>query len=274
MPELPEVETVRAGLEPELVGKVLRSVRLFRPDLRWPMPAKALEALAGRRCTGVVRRAKYLQLRFSGEGAPVALVHLGMTGRLFVGDKQAPRRPHEHWRMEFARFALRFVDARRFGMLDVVPRAALERHALMAGLGPEPLEGEFHASYVRERTRGRKLPIKAWLMDSSEVVGVGNIYANEALFLAGIRPGRRAGKLSHGECGRLAGAVQDVLRAAIELGGTTIRDFVGASEDVGYFAQRLAVYGRAGEPCRRCTSPVRGRIGAGRATYWCGTCQR
>ena len=274
MPELPEVETVRAGLEPELVGRALASVRLYRRDLRWPIPVAAVTALAGRRCLRVVRRAKYLQLWFSGTGTPVALVHLGMSGRLFLGDAHEPARLHEHWRMHFRGRTLRFVDPRRFGMLDVVPSAALGRHALLEALGPEPLEGAFDGAYVRERTRGKKLAIKSWLMDSRQVAGVGNIYANEALFRAAVRPARRAGRLTAGECERLAAAVREVLGEAIAAGGTTIRDFIGASEGIGYFQQRLRVYGRGGEPCPRCATRVRAVIGEGRATYFCPGCQR
>lgn len=279
MPELPEVETVRAGAEPHLVGRRLREVTLLRPDLRWPIPAAAVQDLTGRRCTAVGRRSKYLLLHFDGPSEPVALVHLGMTGRLLV-DVVKPReerpepRLHEHWRMDFGDRLVRFLDPRRFGALDVGFAAHLAQHPFLAKLGPEPLEPGFDGAFLHRVSRRRKVAVKTLLMDAHVLVGVGNIYASEACWRAGVRPRRAAGSLRRLECDRLAQAIQEVLQAAIAAGGTSFRDYVGVAEDAGFFARELAVYERAGEPCRRCGSPVRRTTDAGRSTYWCAGCQR
>ena len=272
MPELPEVETVRAGLA-SLVGARLRAVQLFREDLRWPIPVAAVRDLVSRRLSSVRRRAKYLLLAFERDPEPVALVHLGMSGRLFFGVNSDPRIAHEHWRMDFGGRALRFVDPRRFGMLDVVPSALLHEHGLLANLGPEPLEAGFDASYVHARTRKRKVATKSWVMDNHEVVGVGNIYANEALFRAGIKPQRRVASLSRADAARLVSAIRTVLAEAIEKGGTTIRDYIGAEQREGYFQHELQVYGRANAPCRACGTAILLLAKSARATYFCPHCQ-
>lgn len=276
MPELPEVETVRRGLEPQLIGSVLRRVTLRRHDLRWPMPVSAIRRLTKRRVEKVTRRSKYLQLFFSGPGAPVALIHLGMSGRLFLDPPPAKPewRTHEHWRMQFDSGLLRYVDARRFGMLDVVPAADLQTHPLIASLGPEPLGAEFDGEWLFRKTRRRRVAIKIFLMNAKEVVGIGNIYASEALFRAGVRPGRGAWRTTRAECHELAAAAQSVLREAIDLGGTTLRDYVGVDESSGYFQQKLAVYGRVDEPCLKCQTPIKRMVQGGRATYYCPLCQR
>lgn len=279
MPELPEVETVRRGAEPHLRSRRLLGLTLLRPDLRWPMPAAALQDLVGRRCTGVDRRSKYLLVGFDGPRAPRALVHLGMTGRLLV-DPIAPaaRRPeprrHEHWRMDFGDRLVRFVDPRRFGALDVATVDELTTHRLLCSLGQEPLEAGFDGAFLHQASRNRKVAVKTLLMDGRVVVGVGNIYASEACWRAGVRPRRAAGSLRRTECDLLAQAVQDVLQAAIAAGGTSFRDYVGVAEDAGFFARELAVYERAGEPCRRCGALVRRTVDGGRSTYWCAVCQR
>lgn len=277
MPELPEVETVRRGLAPHLIGSRLTEVTLLREDLRWPIPVRDVHALRGRRCTDIGRRAKYLLLRFDGAGALVAIVHLGMSGRLFLaapGDRSPPLRQHEHWRMRFGSRLARYVDPRRFGMLDVARAELLGSHPLLAGLGPEPLGDEFSAEYLHRCTRGRRVATKVLLMAAQVVVGVGNIYASEACFRAGVRPGRAAGRLTRAECARLVDAVRDVLGAAIDAGGTTLRDYVGATEESGWFQQELFVYGRAGEPCRVCGARIRGVTTGQRSTYYCPACQR
>lgn len=279
VPELPEVETVRAGAEPHLRGRRLRAVHATRPDLRWPMPLGALRGLQGRRCTAVARRSKYLLLRFDGPGAPVAIVHLGMTGRLLVEPTTArAQRPefrrHEHWRMDFGDRLVRFVDPRRFGALDVAAGDALATHRLLARLGQEPLEPGFDGAFLHRHSRGRRASVKALLMDAHVLVGVGNIYASEACWHAGVRPRRAARSLSRADCAALAAAVRQVLRAAIAAGGTSFRDYVGVAEDAGFFARELAVYERAGQPCRRCGAPIRRTIDHGRSTYWCPGCQR
>lgn len=279
MPELPEVETVRRGAEPLLAARRLRALELRRADLRWPIPVAAVQALVGRRCTAIERRSKYLLLRFDGAGAPVAIVHLGMSGRFLVETVRpsAPRpdwRLHEHWRMDFGDRLVRFVDPRRFGMLDATPGDQLDRHRLLARLGQEPLERAFDGAFVFAISRTRSASVKALLMDGNAIVGVGNIYASEACWRAGVRPRRAAKSLRRAECEALASAVRDVLQAAIAAGGTTFRDYVGVDEDAGYFARELAVYERAGEPCRRCRQPIRRTTDGGRSTYWCAGCQR
>jgi len=279
VPELPEVETVRAGAEPHLRGRRLRSVHLTRPDLRWRMPAAALRDLQGRRCTGITRRSKYLLMHFDGPRAPVALVHLGMTGRFLVEPTtpQAARpeyRKHEHWRMDFGDRLVRFVDPRRFGALDVAPFSALASHKLLAELGQEPLEPGFDGAFLHRATRDRGVTIKTLLMDAHVVVGVGNIYASEACWRAKVRPRRAAKSLTHAECDALATAVRAVLQAAIAAGGTSFRDYVDVSEDAGFFARELAVYERAGEACLRCNAAIKRAVDGGRSTYWCSGCQR
>ncbi|MCK5945033.1 MAG: bifunctional DNA-formamidopyrimidine glycosylase/DNA-(apurinic or apyrimidinic site) lyase [Planctomycetes bacterium] len=279
MPELPEVETVRVGAEPHLVGRRLRSVHLQREDLRWPMPAEALRGLVGRRCVAVDRRSKYILARFDGAGAPVALIHLGMTGRLIV-DPIGPRaarpdyRKHEHWRMDFGDRLVRFVDPRRFGALDVADGDDLAAHPLLARLGVEPLEPGFDGAFVHRVTRNRKVAIKQLLMNGNLIVGVGNIYASESCWRARVRPRRAAKSLTRAECAALAAAVRDVLGAAIEAGGTSFRDYVGVDEHAGYFARELRVYEREGRPCPRCGALIRRAVQQGRSTYWCSGCQK
>jgi formamidopyrimidine-DNA glycosylase len=279
VPELPEVETVRRGAEPHLAGRRLLAVELLRPDLRWPMPAAALQDLVGRRCTAVTRRSKYLLIAFDGPGGPHALVHLGMTGRLLVdvvrqGGPHPEPRKHEHWRMDFGDRLVRFVDPRRFGALDVARRDELTTHKLLAELGQEPLEPGFDGAFLHRVSRGRTAALKALLMDGKVLVGVGNIYASEACWRAMVRPRRAAKSLSRRECDALAAAVREVLQAAITAGGTSFRDYVGVDEDAGFFARELAVYERAGETCRRCGGAIRRAVDSGRSTYWCSGCQR
>jgi formamidopyrimidine-DNA glycosylase len=271
MPELPEVETVRRGAEPLLVGRRLARVELRREDLRWPVPVTAVQELRGRRLLAIERRAKYLLLRFDGPRRPVALVHLGMTGRFLVERRRALRpdwRTHEHWRMDFGDRLVRFVDPRRFGMLDA------SAHRLLARLGQEPLAAAFTGAFLHRVSRGKKASIKAMLMDARLLVGVGNIYASEACWRARVRPRRAAGSLRQAECDALATAVRRVLEAAIAAGGTSFRDYRGVREDEGWFLRELAVYEREGAPCRRCRSRVRRTVDSGRSTYWCAGCQR
>lgn len=278
MPELPEVETVRAGAEPHLRGRRLRAVHLTRDDLRWPLPKAELQNLVGRRCLAVTRRSKYLLLWFDGPDEPIALVHLGMTGRLIVdpttpSGKHPEYRRHEHWRMDFGDRLVRFIDPRRFGALDVTTPATMSHHPRLAGLGQEPLEPGFDGAFLHRVSRRRKAAIKSMLMDGHVLVGVGNIYASEACWRAGIRPRRAAKSLSRRQCADLARAVQEVLRAAIAAGGTSFRDYVGVDEHAGFFARELAVYERRGEPCRRCGAVLKQATDHGRSTYWCSGCQ-
>ena|SRR5712671_1233949 len=279
MPELPEVETVRAGAEPHLHGRRLCGVELRRCDLRWPIPVAAVHDLVGRRCTGILRRSKYLLLHFDGRGAPVALVHLGMSGHFAVETTAARRRrpewqKHEHWRMDFGARLVRFSDPRRFGVLDVVPGIGLARHRLLAGLGQEPLLPGCDGAFLQRISRGKKASVKSLLMDGRLLVGVGNIYASEACWRARVRPRRAAGSLTRAECAALVAAVQSVLRAAIAAGGTSFRDFKGVDEGAGYLQRVLRVYDRGGAPCRRCGTRIRRTQDGGRSTYWCAGCQR
>lgn len=279
MPELPEVETVRSGAEPHLLGRRLRQFTAMRPDLRWPMPLPALQALAGRRCTGVERRSKYLLLHFDGRARQTAIVHLGMTGRLLVevtepGAQRPAWQKHEHWRMDFGDRLVRFCDARRFGVLDCTATAMLVQHRLLEGLGQEPLQPGFDGGFLHRVTRGKKAAVKTALMDARLLVGVGNIYASEACWRARVRPRRAAGSLTRAECERLATAVREVLQAAIAAGGSSLRDYVGVDAEAGFFVRELRVYDREGGRCRRCGGCVRRTIDGGRSTFWCGGCQR
>lgn len=291
MPELPEVETTRAGLAPHLLGRRIAAVTLRRADLRWPIPAEIADVLPGQTISAVRRRAKYLLID-TGPGS--ALLHLGMSGSLRVLPAQTPVRAHDHVDLELAAphgttlgedrpaQVLRFNDPRRFGCLLWQPRG--ETHPLLAGLGPEPLPDEdtasiggapaFSGDYLYALSRGRRAPVKSFLMDQRVVVGVGNIYAAEALFAAGISPLRAAGQVSRERYGRLAAAVQAILRHAIARGGTTLRDFISPDGAPGYFEQELSAYGRGGEPCRQCGRPLKHALIGQRATAWCGHCQR
>lgn len=275
MPELPEVETTRAGLAPHLEGRCVRSVLLRRPDLRWPIPPEVSECLPGQRIAAVRRRAKYLLLDTD---AGSALLHLGMSGSLRVLPARTPVREHDHVDLALEGAdgkpgrVLRFNDPRRFGCLLWQPPG--ETHALLRELGPEPLSEAFDGNHLFERSRGRSAPVKTFLMDQKVVVGVGNIYAAEALFAAGISPLRAAGKVSRERYVVLADAVKRILAHAIARGGTTLRDFIAPDGAPGYFEQELAAYGRGGEPCPRCGRPLKQAMLAQRATVWCGHCQR
>jgi formamidopyrimidine-DNA glycosylase len=284
MPELPEVETVRRHLQQFLPGQRVEKAWFYRADLRYPLPLRQLEALTGATLGEVRRRSKYLLIDGSG---PTLLVHLGMTGRLFVeagdvktGDAEPERRKHEHWRLRLdgplGPQWLRYVDARRFGALDVLDPAG--HHPLLDALGPEPLEPAFDAQHLWQACQGRQVPIKQRIMDGSVVVGIGNIYASESCFRSRISPLRPAQGLSLAECADLVAAARDVLQEAIAAGGSTLRDFAGGDEAPGYFQQRLDVYGRQGEPCLRCRGEGREAkvvkaVTGQRATYWCPGCQ-
>lgn len=271
MPELPEVETTRCGLEPHLLGRHVHGVILRRPDLRWPIPAEIERELPGRRIAGVRRRAKYLLL--DTEEGDSALLHLGMSGSLRVLPGDTPVHAHDHVDISLDNTrVLRFNDPRRFGCLLWQPAGTV--HALLRGLGPEPLSDDFDGDYLFARSRGRSAPVKAFLMDQRTVVGVGNIYAAESLFRAGISPLRAAGKVSRERYAALAAAVRDILAYAITRGGTTLRDFISPDGAPGYFEQELAAYGRGGEPCPRCGRPLKQASLGQRTTVWCGHCQR
>jgi len=270
MPELPEVETTRRGLEPLVVGQTIRSLAVREPRLRWPVEPSLDRRLHNRTVQALSRRGKYLLL-ITDTGS--LLVHLGMSGSLrFLKKRSEPAR-HDHFDLEFVSGAmLRFNDPRRFGSLHWC--ASPEAHWLLENLGPEPLGAEFGGEYLWRVSRGRRVAIKTLLMNGRIVAGLGNIYANEALFRAGIHPSRPAGRVSRKRLEQLVDAVRDVLREAIRAGGTTLQDFVGGDGKPGYFQLALDAYGRAGEPCVRCERPIRVRTIGQRATYYCANCQR
>lgn len=271
MPELPEVETITRALERTLRGRVITGVTQRRGDLRWPLPARLAERLRGRRLEGFARRAKYIQAQL--DDGHTLLLHLGMSGRLVLGG--APLGVHEHLTFALDDGAvLRFVDPRRFGMLDLVPDHDLARHRWLAHLGIEPLGNAFSGEVLARLLRGRIVAIKQALMDQRLVVGVGNIYASEALFRAGIRPTRPAGSVARPRLDALAQAVRAVLTEAIEAGGSSLRDYVQADGELGHFQDNFRVYDRAGLPCPGCGRPIKRIVQGGRATFCCGRCQR
>ena len=248
----------------------MRTVTLRRPDLRWPIPDEVRDLLPGQRIDTVRRRAKYLLLDTD---AGSALLHLGMSGSLRVLPADVPAGTHDHVDLALdSGRVLRFNDPRRFGCL--LWQAPGTTHELLRGLGPEPLSEAFHGDYLFAVSRGRKAPVKTFLMDQAVVVGVGNIYAAEALFAAGISPLRPAGRVSRERYRLLSDAVKRILAHAIARGGTTLRDFLAPDGAPGYFEQELAAYGRGGEPCPRCGRPLKQAVIGQRTTVWCGTCQR
>lgn len=271
MPELPEVETTRRGLAPHLEGRRVRSAKVRQRQLRWPVTRDFEKRIAGARILRLERRAKYL-LVHTDRGC--AIWHLGMSGSLRLVEADCPAEKHDHvdWTLDSG-LVLRYRDPRRFGALlwtDGDPVG----HDLLSHLGPEPLSDDFDGDYLFERSRGRRQSVKTFVMDGRIVVGVGNIYASESLFLAGIRPHTAAGRISRARYRRLADAIKQVLARAIEQGGTTLRDFTGGDGQPGYFAQQLNVYGRTGEPCPKCGGPVREAVLGQRSTFFCGCCQR
>lgn len=273
MPELPEIEVLRLSLEPSLVGEEIRAVEVRSPKLREPLDRPALESLVGRWVVGLRRRAKYLLIDLSDERTLV--VHLGMSGQLTLVAGTTERVVHEHLRLELSSGrALRLVDPRRFGLAFVGESAWLARDRHFAGLGPEPLAGGFDGGTLAAAAAGRRGPVKVFVMDGSVVVGVGNIYASESLWRAGIHPGRSVARISRARWDLLASQVVAVLGDAIRQGGTTLNDFVDGQGESGYFQVSLGVYGRDGELCPRCTATIRRQIHAQRSTFYCPRCQR
>ena len=269
MPELPEVETTLRGVAPYLVGKVIREVIVRHKGLRWPIP-DTIHDLEGCKITAGSRRGKYLLFNSS---AGTLLMHLGMSGALRITDPDTPFRKHDHLALTLSSGKqLRFHDPRRFGCVLLVDNA--ETHPLIANLGPEPLGDAFDAAYLHSQTRGKTAPIKAVIMDSHVVVGVGNIYACEALFMAGIKPAKPAGKVTRASLQKLVTAIKEVLAASIEMGGTTLRDFLNENGEPGYFKQTLRVYDREGQPCGTCGSKVKRIVQSNRSTFFCPKCQR
>ncbi|MDX5151241.1 MAG: bifunctional DNA-formamidopyrimidine glycosylase/DNA-(apurinic or apyrimidinic site) lyase [Acidiferrobacterales bacterium] len=271
MPELPEVETTRRGIAPLVEGRKITGVVVREHRLRWPVTRGLVEKLIGQKIHRVSRRAKYLLLSLD-QGT--LIIHLGMSGRLWIVDSSQAAIKHDHVDIALDNGKiLRFHDPRRFGAI-LWTTADPESHKLLRQLGPEPLGEEFTASYLYQKTRGRKRRIRDVLLDSQVVAGIGNIYANEALYLAGIDPRRAAGRISRPRIERLVSAIVEVLKSAIRAGGTTLRDFRGGDGRPGYFQQTLNVYGRAGQPCPQCGGPVRSEQLGGRSLYFCRHCQK
>lgn len=269
MPELPEVETSRRGIEPWIVDTRIARVVVRDRRLRWPVARGVENKLRGRSIESVGRRAKYILIDTD---ASTIILHLGMTGSVFIVDHGTPASVHDHIDIELdSGKTLRFRDPRRFGSfhLSADPLA----HPLLAKLGPEPLGEEFDGEYLWRKSRGRKISIKQFIMNAQVVVGVGNIYASESLFLAGINPKRAAGRTARHRYDALADAIRDILARAIKAGGTTLRDFYGGDGEPGYFKQQLEVYDREGEHCRCCNTVIRAFVQGQRSTYYCKSCQ-
>ena len=270
MPELPEVETTRLGLVARVVGRRVRDVVVREPRLRWPVPRDLAGRVRGARVDAIRRRGKYLLFDLS---AGHLLVHLGMSGTLTVVPGTRPVRAHDHVDLVLdSGDIVRFNDPRRFGAVLWVREP--DTHALLAGLGIEPFDEAFGGEYLHRASRGRRVPVKQFLMDAHVVTGIGNIYANESLFAARIRPSCAAGRLSRERMDRLAGEVRATLHRALAAGGSTLRDFVGSDGEPGHFQREYAVYGRAGKPCPACGAAVRLSRHSGRATFHCPSCQR
>lgn len=271
MPELPEVETTVRGIAPHVSGRTITRFTVHEPRLRWRVDPKLASWSQGQVILGAQRRAKYLLLQLE---RGHLMIHLGMSGSLRVLPLRTLREPHDHFDVEMdSGWMLRFNDPRRFGSLHHLTGDP-STHPLLAKLAPEPLDEAFDADYLYRALRKRSVAIKLAIMNSQLVVGVGNIYASESLFRAGIRPGRAARSLTRAEAAALVAAIKAVLADAIQAGGTTLRDFVGADGAPGYFSQKLYAYGRNGEPCLTCGTLIRHRVQGARATYWCARCQK
>jgi formamidopyrimidine-DNA glycosylase len=300
MPELPEVETVRRGLEPVMTGATIERAQVNRPDLRWPFPPHMAGRLTGQRVIGLRRRSKYILADLS--GGETLLIHLGMSGRMLISAPTVNAAPgiesrdqgqslppgvfhhlhaapqkHDHVILDMDNGArITFNDARRFGAMDLVPSADWARHPLLAGLGPEPLGNSFDGDYLAQRLRGRSMPIKAALLDQKIVSGLGNIYVCEVLHRAGLDPRSLAGHLGEVAATALVPLIRDVLSEAIEAGGSSLKDYRQADGELGYFQHRFRVYDREGQPCPRpeCTGIVQRIVQSGRSSFFCPACQK
>ncbi len=270
MPELPEVETTLRGIRPWLGGQQIQAVVIHSRKLRWPIPRSLPRILEGQRIDGVARRGKYLLVHVA---TGTLIMHLGMSGSMRIADQGDPPDPYDRFELVLAnKTCLRFRDPRRFGSVLWTTASARE-HRLLRELGPEPLGPEFHGEYLYAVSRGRRAAIKVLLMNGRIVVGVGNIYASEALFRSGIHPRRAAQRIARKRCHRLAEAVRDVLNEAIRAGGTTLQDFRSAAGETGRFRNELRVYGRTGQPCAECATPIRRIVLGQRSTFYCPHCQ-
>jgi len=283
VPELPEVETVMRGIAPAMQGHEILRAEIRRPDLRWPFPPRMRQRLEGKTVQGLRRRSKYILVDLS--SGETLLIHLGMSGRMtvsgqapghFVHPHAAPEK-HDHVIVDMSGGArLTFNDPRRFGAMDLLATDGAHTHKLLAGIGPEPLGNHFDDAYLAQRLKGRKMPIKTALLDQKTVAGLGNIYVCEALNRAGISPMREAGKISRGSLARLVPVIRDVLRQAIEAGGSSLRDHRQATGELGYFQHNFRAYGQEGAPCPTpdCRGVIRRDVQSGRSTFWCKSCQR
>ena len=283
MPELPEVETVRRGLVPAMEGAVIASAQVNRPDLRWPFPENMAARLTGQRVTALRRRSKYILADLS--GGESLLIHLGMSGRMTVsGDplgqfhhNHPTPQKHDHVVFDMDNGArITFNDPRRFGAMDLMDTATADTHPLLAKLGPEPLGNAFDESYLADALKPRNTPIKSALLDQRIVAGLGNIYVCEALYRAGLSPKRRARNISRARAAALVPIIRDVLRDAINAGGSSLRDFRQADGELGYFQHSFDVYDREGQPCRTpgCTNTIHRIVQSGRSSFYCPSCQR
>jgi formamidopyrimidine-DNA glycosylase len=275
MPELPEVETVRRGLALKMTGRRIVNAELRRQDLRRPFPPMLARTLTGASIGKLARRGKYILIELDDNGT--LLLHLGMSGRITAGPGGTPHAPHDHVILTLDDgTVVRFNDARRFGLLDYMRRGEESAHPLLAGMGPEPLEADFDGGYLAAKLAGKMTPIKAALLDQKIVAGLGNIYVCEALYRARVSPRRLAATVTGARAERLASAIRAVLTDAIEAGGSSLRDYVQADGELGYFQHHWAVYGREGEPCPGCTCAegVRRIVQAGRSTFFCAKMQR
>jgi formamidopyrimidine-DNA glycosylase len=275
MPELPEVETVRRGLALRISGRRIVRAELRRPDLRRPFPPEFAARLDGARIGALARRGKYILIELDTDG--ILLLHLGMSGRITAGSAALPAAAHDHVVLTLDDgTVVRFNDPRRFGLMDYVKRGEAAQHPLLSGLGPEPLELGFDGAYLSGVLAGKLTPIKAALLDQRIVAGLGNIYVCEALYRAGLSPRRLAGSIGRGRADRLIAAIRTVLTEAIAAGGSSVRDYVQADGELGYFQHHWAVYGREGEPCPgcNCAEGVRRIVQSGRSTFFCAKRQR
>jgi formamidopyrimidine-DNA glycosylase len=283
MPELPEVETVRRGLQPVMEGVVIAQACVNRPDLRWPLPDRMADRLTGQRVLALRRRSKYLLADLS--GGETLLIHLGMSGRMLVSgamlgqfhhDHPAPQK-HDHVVLHMEGGArITFNDARRFGAMDLMPTEAAATHPLLASLGPEPFGNDFNEPYLAARLKGRRTPIKSALLDQRIVAGLGNIYVCETLYRARISPLRLAGDLKPKAAQALVPVIRQVLAEAIEAGGSSLRDYRQANGELGYFSKHFQVYDREGQPCETpgCKGTITRTVQSGRSSFWCPICQR
>lgn len=271
MPELPEVETTRKGILPHLLNHTVTRVIVRNKNLRWPVPAGLNNKLKQQQIISIDRRAKYLLLQFK---HGTLIIHLGMSGSLRILPCDSAVEKHDHFELQLdTQQCMRLRDPRRFGAVLWTTKDPMQ-HKLLIHLGPEPLTADFDPDHIYQQSRNRKTTIKQFIMDSKIVVGVGNIYASEALFLAGIHPKRPAGKISRPRFQALTRAIKNVLSQAIQQGGTTLKDFTASDGKPGYFKQQLNVYDRKGEPCNRCKKPVKQETIGQRSTYYCTSCQK